>query len=133
MRLVRLVAAFGTGAMLAAIPAGFAAGAFLEEGGQLIDLAWGRVTLIDIELAFLFGWLWIAWRERSGLRAAAWAVATLVTGSLALFGYLLGASLRTDDPIALLLGPRRVADRLRGADRPMGADQPAEAGPGAVR
>lgn len=109
MLAVRLLAAFGTGAMLAAIPAGFAAGSFLEEGRALVDLAWGRVTLLDIELAFLFGWAWIAWRERSVPRAVVWAVLTLVTGSLALFGYLLGASMRHDDVASLLLGPHRPA------------------------
>lgn len=108
MLLIRLVAAFGMGTMLAAIMAGFAAAPFLEEGGAILDLAWGRVTIIDIELAFLFGWLWIAWRERSVPRALLWAALTLVTGSLALFGYLFGASLRATDPRSLLLGPNHA-------------------------
>jgi hypothetical protein len=65
------------------------------------------VTLIDIYLAFGLGWLWIAWREASPVRAGMWLAATLVTGSLALFAYLLGASMRADTVTRLVLGPHR--------------------------
>jgi hypothetical protein len=104
---VRIVAAFGCAMMTSAIIAAFTVASFPEEGGALLALTWGRVTVIDIYLAFLFGWLWIAWRERSPARAAAWALATVVTGSVALFAYLLGASLRATTTTELVLGPRR--------------------------
>ncbi len=104
---VRLVAAIGVAMMTSLIVGGFSVASFTEEGGTILALAWGRVTLLDIYLAFLFGWLWIAWRERRPVRAALWAAATVVTGSLALFGYLLGASLRARDTTELVLGPRR--------------------------
>jgi hypothetical protein len=104
---VRLVAAAACGMMTSTIVAAFSVASFTAEGGLLLELAWGRVTLIDIYLAFLFGWLWIAWRERSPLRAALWAVATVVTGSVALFAYLLGASLRARTSTELVLGPHR--------------------------
>ncbi len=105
--LLRMVAGLGVAAMTSAIVGGFATASFTEEGGALLALTWGRVTLLDIYLAFLFGWLWIAWRERSPLRAALWGVATLITGSLALFGYLLGASLRARTITDVVLGPHR--------------------------
>jgi len=104
---VRLVAAAACAMMTSTIVAAFSVASFTEEGGLLLELAWGRVTLIDIYLAFLLGWLWIAWRERSPLRAALWAVATVVTGSVALFAYLLGASLRARTSTELVLGPHR--------------------------
>jgi membrane protease YdiL (CAAX protease family) len=104
---IRLLAALGTLVMAAAIVVGFATASFTEDGAAIVALVWGRVTLIDIYLAFLFGWLWIAWRERSPVRAAAWAVATVVTGSLALFGYLLLASLRSQTIPDLVVGPHR--------------------------
>jgi hypothetical protein len=107
MLVIRAFAAFGTGAMAAAILAGFTVASFPEEGGALLGLAWGRVTLIDIYLAFGLGWVWIAWRETSPVRAGLWLVATLVTGSLALFAYLLGASMRSDTVSRLVLGPHR--------------------------
>ena len=104
---IRLLAAFGTAAMATAIIGALRVASLTEEGAVLADLAWGRVTLIDIYLAFGFGWLWIAWRERSPGRAALWLIATLVTGSLALFGYLLGASVRATSVDDLVLGPHR--------------------------
>jgi hypothetical protein len=104
---VRLLAAVGTLVMAVAIVVGFTTASFPEDGAVIVGLVWGRVTLIDIYLAFLFGWLWIAWRERSAGRAAAWFVATAVTGSLALFGYLLLASLRSETIPDLVVGPHR--------------------------
>lgn len=107
--MIRLVAAAGVGAMLAAIVGGFSVASFTDEGAVIIALAWGRVTLIDIYLAFLLGWLWIAWREASPLRAVLWAVPVVVTGSLALFAYLLGAAVRADDVTGVVVGPHRRA------------------------
>jgi len=107
--MVRALAAFGTAAMAAAIVGAFSVASLTEEGGALVALSWGRVTLIDIYLAFVFGWLWVAWRERSTWRSVLWLLATLVTGSLALFGYLLGASVRATTIDELVLGPRRTA------------------------
>ena len=109
LAVIRAVAAFGTAAMTSAIVGAFSIASFPEDGAAIVALAWGRVTLVDIYLAFLFGWLWIAWRERSPLRAVAWAAVTVVTGSLALFLYLLGASLRARTSTELLLGPHRSA------------------------
>lgn len=107
---IRLVAAVGFVAMATAIVSAFATASFTEEGGVIVGLAWGRVTLLDIYLAFLLGWLWIAYRERSAARAGAWLAATLVTGSLALFGYLFVAALRARSTTELVLGPRRLTE-----------------------
>jgi hypothetical protein len=108
MPLVRLVAATSLGAMLAVVTTGLAAGGLASQGSVMLDLLWGRITLVDIYLAFLFGWVWIAWRERSALRAAAWLLATVVLGSLALWAYVLGAAVRAESAGALVLGPHRV-------------------------
>jgi hypothetical protein len=106
MVFVRFLTGLGTLVMAAAIVWGFATASFTEEGAALLDLAWGRVTLIDIYLAFLLVWGWIAWREGSAVRAVAGVGGTLVLGSLALFGYAFLASLRAGDPVELLLGRR---------------------------
>jgi hypothetical protein len=107
LSIVRVVAGLGALTMAAAIAWGFLTASFTEEGAALLELTWGRITLIDIYLAFLLGWAWIAWRERSVPRAAAWLVATVVTGSLALFVYVLAASLRASTTTELVLGPHR--------------------------
>lgn len=112
---VRLLAATLVGAMVAAIGAGAVAGGFQDDGRVLLDLVWGRVTLVDIYAAFLVGWLWIALRERSAVRAALWLPAVAITGSLALAVYLLGAAIRADDPEQLLLGPHRRPTPVPGA------------------
>jgi hypothetical protein len=108
MVVIRGTAAGGTLAMLVAVVRAFSLASFGEDGAALLDLAWGQVTLLDLYLALLLGWAWIAWRERSLPRAAVWFVATMVLGSLALFSYLLGASLRAGNPTELALGPRRI-------------------------
>jgi hypothetical protein len=108
MLLVRLTAAAAFGAMIAVVGAGLSAGGLTDEGGQMLDLLWGRITLVDIYLAFLVGWVWIAWRERSAVRAGAWLVATIVLGSLALWAYVLGAALRSTEVSELLVGPQRA-------------------------
>ncbi len=106
MTAIRLLAAVVVGAMLAAILGGFTTGDFATEGALLLDLVWGRVTLIDIYLAFLLGWAWIAVREGAWLTRLLWLVAVLITGSLALGVYLLGAAWRATTVEDLLLGDR---------------------------
>jgi spore maturation protein SpmB len=104
--MLRALAAFGTAAMLTTIIAAFGVASFADDGATLVALAWGRVTLIDLYLALLLGWVWIAWRERSAIRAVLWALVIVVTGSLGLFLYLLVASLRAHTPLELLVGAR---------------------------
>ena len=113
MLAIRLFAGFTVGAMLAVIAAAFTTSSLTGDGAILLDLAWGRVTLIDLYLAFGIMWLWIAFRERSVWRAVAWLVATVTTGSLAIGVYLLWASIRAASPTELALGP----DRLREIER----------------
>jgi hypothetical protein len=115
---IRTTAGAGVLAMLVVIGRAFALASFGEDGAALLDLAWGQVTLVDLYLALLLGWSWIAWRERSVPRAAVWLVATVTLGSLALFGYLLGASLRAGSPMELALGPRRTPGGGEGVHRP---------------
>lgn len=102
---LRALAAFGTATMIATILGAFSVASFTDEGATLVALAWGRVTLVDLYLALLLGWVWIAWRERSVTRAVLWGLATVVTGSLALFLYLLVASLRARTALEVLVGP----------------------------
>jgi hypothetical protein len=78
--------------MLATIAYGFSAGSFTEEGSQLLALAWGRVTLIDLYLMFVVfaGWIW--WRERNVMRSILWTLALATLGSLAAGAYLIVAA-----------------------------------------
>ncbi|RMF75478.1 MAG: DUF1475 domain-containing protein [Acidobacteria bacterium] len=50
---------------------------------------WFRATLADAYFAFLTVWLWIASRERTVAAKAAWLVAVLCLGSIAIAIYML--------------------------------------------
>jgi hypothetical protein len=92
-----IVVALGTGASLGA------------EGATIAALVWGRVTFVDLGLALVAGWLWIAWRERRPLPALAWLAVTAVTGSGGLLLYTALAARRAMTVPEVLLG--RHGDR----------------------
>ena len=92
---VTIVLALASGASLAA------------EGAQIGAFVWGRVTFVDLALALVLGWGWIAWREASVLRALVWLVLTAVTGSGALLAYVAIAAWQAQDLRDVLVGSRR--------------------------
>jgi hypothetical protein len=104
---VRNAAAAGALVMAATLVYGFTAGDLGADGSVLVGLVWGQVTLVDVSLAFLVAWGWMAWREANVLRAGSLLVAIGLTGSLAICAYVAMAAHRSDDAAALLLGPRR--------------------------
>ena len=109
VRALRVLAPLGALAMAVTIVLGLASGASLgEEGAAIGAFVWGRVTFVDLGLALVFGWLWIAWRERSAVRALVWLVLTTVTGSGALLVYVSIAAWRSDHLREVLVGPRRT-------------------------
>ena len=74
---------------------GFVAGTgFGVEGSQLLDLAWGRVTVVDLYLMLAVFAVWIWRREPNRLHALLWSVSLVVLGSLAAGAYLLVAAVR---------------------------------------
>ncbi len=114
VRVLRVAAPLGALAMFATIVVALGTGEPLgAQGSEIGALVWGRVTFVDLGLALVFGWLWIAWRERSVVRALVWLVLTAVTGSGALLLYVSLAALRADDMRDVLL-PR--AEGAEGTD-----------------
>jgi hypothetical protein len=92
---LRVAAPAGAALMLATIVLALASGASLgTDGSTIAGTVWGRVTFVDLGLALVAGWAWIAWRERTLPRALLWLVLTTVTGSLAILGYLALAAWR---------------------------------------
>jgi FtsH-binding integral membrane protein len=109
LRVLRVVAPLGTLAMLATIVGALATGeALAAQGTEIAALVWGRVTFVDLGLALVMGWIWIAWRERRALPALVWLVLTAVTGSGALLAYVTLAAWRAHDVREVLVGPRRA-------------------------
>lgn len=94
MTAIRTVSALGVAAMALALIYGFTSGDFSGEGGQILDLVWGRVTLIDLYVGIAVFGVFLVWRERSPAIAIPWLVAFVVLGNLATAAYVLVASMR---------------------------------------
>jgi hypothetical protein len=80
MKLAKAIALLGTLAMAAVLIYGFAVGDFLAEGAELLRMPWGIVSLVDLYVGFILFSGWIAYRERSWVRAAMWIVLVMVLG-----------------------------------------------------
>ena len=93
-------------AMVAAIGYGMASGGFADEFRAVLELPWGRVTLIDLAAGLLLIGAWIAWREESIGRAVPWWVAMLLTGNLASALYVVWAARRSRSMTEFLMGGR---------------------------
>ena len=106
MTAIRTVSALGVAAMTIALIFGFASGDFSGEGGQILDLIWGRVTLIDLYVGVALIATFVFWRERSVPISIAWLAAFIVLGHWATALYVLLASLRATS-IEELLTPVR--------------------------
>jgi hypothetical protein len=50
---------------------------------------WGLATMFDAYFGFLAFWLYVAWRERSGLSRVLWLVALMALGNFAIAAYAL--------------------------------------------
>lgn len=105
MRTIRTFTGLLAAAMAATIIYGFVAGNFGDEGSAILDLAWGRVTLIDlyIGLALVGGWIVIrdGWR-----RAIPWFAGLIVLGSFAAAVYAYLAARGADSVSEFLTGSR---------------------------
>ncbi len=82
----------------------FATGDFAAEGSQIVGLAWGRMSLIDLYVGAALVGGWIAHRERSWPRILAWWVALIVLGHLASAIYVVVAA-RSSDWTTFWSGP----------------------------
>jgi hypothetical protein len=76
-------------AMAGALTWGFLAGDFWQEGAVLMAMPWGVVSVIDVYAGAALFAGWIAARERSAARVAAWVAAIVVLGNLATSLYAL--------------------------------------------
>lgn len=94
MKTVQIIAGLGVAVMSIALVVGFTSGDFSGEGSEILDLIWGRITLIDLYVGIALFGAFVAWRERSVGITIAWLVAFVVLGNLATALYVLAASLR---------------------------------------
>ena len=107
MRLL-IVACLAT--MTAALGWGFTVGDFWGEGAILMRMPWGVISIIDVYAGATLFTGWIAYRERSPLIVASWAIAIFVLGNFATSTYALWALSRSGgDAHRFWLG--RASDR----------------------
>lgn len=102
MLAIRTVAITGVVVMTAAIVMGFVSGDFAEEGSEIIGLAWGRVTLIDLYVGVALFAAFVVWRERRVGSAVAWIASFVVLGNLATALYVAVAAMRAESVEDLL-------------------------------
>jgi hypothetical protein len=109
MRGVLTLAGLGAGAMGLALAHGFLQGDFWREGGQLMDMPWGRVSLVDVYTGLALFAGWVVHRERRAWAAAAWVAGLVLLGNFTACLYVLRAA----------MGSRGDAHRFwHGVDRP---------------
>ena len=60
-----------------------------EAGAEIWADPWGRATLFDAYFGFLTVFVWIAYREPTWARRAAWLIALLLLGNIAIAVYFL--------------------------------------------
>ena len=106
MTAIRITTLALTAIMFAAIGWSIATGDFADEGSTILDLAWGRMTLIDlyVGIALIFGWA-VLWEQKLWV-ALLWLPVFIVLGNAGTALYAAVASMRTNDVRAFLLGAR---------------------------
>jgi hypothetical protein len=93
--------------MTAVLAWGFAVGDFWREGAVLTAMPWGVVSIVDVYAGGALFAGWIATRERSWPRTAAWVVAIVILGNFATALYaLLAWRDSAGDPQRFWLGGR---------------------------
>lgn len=75
--------------MASALTWGIVTADFRAEGAILMDLTWGVISVIDVYTGAALFVGWIAFRERSVPRVAAWALGIFVLGNFATSLYAL--------------------------------------------
>jgi hypothetical protein len=89
MTIAKIVALLGAVAMALALANGFLAGDIAAEGGALLAMPWGIVSLVDLYVGFVLFCGWIIYRETSPASAVAWVVLLMVLGFFAASIYVL--------------------------------------------
>ena len=87
MKVVKYGFLLGAVIMGFSIVYGFAAGDFGGDGIQMLELLWGRITLIDIYLAFLAFAAWMFFREGFNVKSIVIFLFILVLGSFTICLY----------------------------------------------
>ncbi|MGA9190936.1 MAG: DUF1475 family protein [Anaerolineales bacterium] len=80
MKIAKLIALAGLLAMTGILIYGFAVGNFSDEGGRLMAMPWGIVSLVDLYVGFALFSCWIVFREQAWLPSLVWVILMMVLG-----------------------------------------------------
>jgi hypothetical protein len=83
MKAAKFISFLGILAMTAALVYGFTVGDFFGEGGRLVAMPWGIVSLVDLYTGFILFSIWIIYREKSLPVAILWTIGMMVLGFFA--------------------------------------------------
>ena len=108
MPAIRTVSYLGALVMVVALINGFVSGDFGVEGEQILDLVWGRITLIDLYVGIALFTTFVAWREGSVIKTLPWLIGFMVLGNLATAAYIAWAA-RSANSASELFSQRQMA------------------------
>ena len=80
MNIAKGISLLGLLSMTAVLIYGFTVGDFSGEGGQLLSMPWGIVSLVDLYVGFALFSGWIVYREKSAVRSVVWVVLMMILG-----------------------------------------------------
>jgi hypothetical protein len=80
MKIAKLIALTGLLAMTGILIYGFIVGNFSAEGGRLLAMPWGIVSLVDLYVGFALFSGWIVFREKALLPSIIWVILMMVLG-----------------------------------------------------
>ena len=80
MKIAKIIALLGLLAMTAVLIYGFTVGNFGVEGGKLLSMPWGIVSLVDLYVGFALFSCWIVYREKAVLPSVIWVILMMVLG-----------------------------------------------------
>lgn len=111
-RLVWVTVGIATTVMAAALAWGLFKGNLSAEGGALLRMPWGLVSLIEIYVGMALFGCWVFWREASPVRSSMWMLAVALIGNVVSCAYVLLA-LRSSrgNPTLFWMGARAANKR----------------------
>jgi hypothetical protein len=80
MKIAKALALIGVISMTGILVYAFTSGNFSEEGGKLIGMPWGIVSLIDLYVGFSLFSAWIVYREKAVVPSILWIILMMVLG-----------------------------------------------------
>ena len=78
--IAKIISLIGLLAMTVVLVYGFTVGDFLAEGGKLMAMPWGIVSLVDLYVGFALFSCWIVFREKAWLPSVIWVILMMVLG-----------------------------------------------------